>query len=328
MGAAEPMSASPSTREWSPEHADIVLEAKGIAKEYAIGEEIAVRALDGVSFQIHRGDLIAIIGPSGSGKSTLMHSIGLLDRPTEGQILVGDTDVTDMSPNQLATVRNREIGFVFQAFNLLARTTAMENVELPLIYAGVSASERKRRARAALERVGLGDRLNHVPNQLSGGQQQRVAIARALVTEPAIVLADEPTGNLDSKSGKEVMAFLQELNRSGVTVVLVTHDNHVASHARRIVTMRDGQIVEDRTLAEGERVDAALFEPALAVRPEIARGARDLEPAIAIKQAFCRRIAIEGLFAADKEIRALCSILGRCPLLAHRHPIRSKPIRG
>jgi len=258
VGLADDRSVSLGQSDRPARLGEVVLEAKGIAKEYAIGEEIAVRALDGVSFQIHRGDLIAIIGPSGSGKSTLMHSIGLLDRPTEGQILVGDIDVTDMSPNQLAAVRNREIGFVFQAFNLLARTTAMENVELPLIYAGVSASERKRRARAALERVGLGDRLNHVPNQLSGGQQQRVAIARALVTEPAIVLADEPTGNLDSKSGKEVMAFLQELNRSGVTVVLVTHDNHVAKHARRIVTMRDGQIVEDRTLADGERVDAVL----------------------------------------------------------------------
>lgn len=237
---------------------EVVLEARGIAKEYAIGDEIIVRALDNVSFEIHRGEMIAIIGPSGSGKSTLMHCIGLLDRPSQGQILVGDVDVTDMTPNQLAAVRNREIGFVFQAFNLLARTTATENVELPLIYAGVSASERRRRAHVALERVGLGDRLDHVPNQLSGGQQQRVAIARALVTEPAIVLADEPTGNLDSKSGKEVMAFLQELNDSGVTVVLVTHDSHVASHAHRIVTMRDGQIVEDRAVSPEERVDAAV----------------------------------------------------------------------
>lgn len=236
---------------------EVVLETRNVTKEYAIGDDVLVKALRGVSFQIRRGEMIAITGPSGSGKSTLMHCVGLLDQPTSGQIMVGGEDVTNLDANRLAAVRNREIGFVFQAFNLLARTTATENVELPLIYAGVSASERRRRARAALERVGLGDRLDHMPNQLSGGQQQRVAIARALVTEPAIVLADEPTGNLDSRSGIEVMAFLQEMHRNGVTIVLVTHDPRVASHATRIVEVRDGRVESDRMVEPCDRVDAA-----------------------------------------------------------------------
>lgn len=234
----------------------VVLEVRNISKTYVISEEIVVKALDGVTLQVRRGEMIAIIGPSGSGKSTLMHSIGLLDHPTTGQVFVGSVDVTDMDENQLAAVRNKEIGFVFQSFNLLARTTALENVELPLIYASVPASERKRRAKIALERVGLGKRLHHTPNQLSGGQQQRVAIARALVTEPAIVLADEPTGNLDSRSGIEVMAFLQKLNAAGITIVLVTHDADVAAHASRVVKIADGKVVEDYAIVEIDRVDA------------------------------------------------------------------------
>jgi putative ABC transport system ATP-binding protein len=200
--------------------------------------------------------MIAIIGQSGSGKSTLMHTIGLLDNPTTGEVFVGDTEVTDMTQNELARIRNREIGFVFQSFNLLARTTALDNVALPLVYAGVAAGERSRRSQVALERVGLGERLDHAPNQLSGGQQQRVAIARALVTEPAIILADEPTGNLDKRSGYEIMTFFQELNEQGITVVLVTHDLRVAQHAARIVEISDGLIVDDRTVPEGERIDA------------------------------------------------------------------------
>jgi len=235
---------------------DVVLEVRDVQKTYQVGDDIVVHALDGVSLQIRKGDFIAIIGPSGSGKSTLMHSIGLLDHPTSGEVLVGGTDVTKMAENELARVRNKEIGFVFQAFNLLARTTAIENVELPLIYAGVSATERKERAIEALKRVGLGERLDHMPNQLSGGQQQRVAIARALVTEPSIILADEPTGNLDSKSGIEVMAFLQELHKSGVTIVLVTHDAHVALHAARVVRIADGKITQDYFNKNGERIDA------------------------------------------------------------------------
>lgn len=235
----------------------VVLEAAGVSKCYLL-DEIEVHALREVDLSIRQGEMLAIIGPSGSGKSTLMHIIGLLDRPTTGTVSVEGEDVSGMTPNELAAVRNRRIGFVFQSFNLLARTTAEANVELPLVYAGVPGPERSRRARAALERVGLGDRLRHLPNQLSGGQQQRVAIARALVTEPSIVLADEPTGNLDTRSGVEVMQILQELNDTGITVVLVTHDDIVASHAQRIVAITDGRIVReelvsDRSLAAERR---------------------------------------------------------------------------
>lgn len=231
----------------------VVLEAREVTKTYVL-DEITVNALCGVDLRVHTGEMLAIMGPSGSGKSTLMHMVGLLDRPTSGTITIDGEDVSRMEPNELASVRNRRIGFVFQAFNLLARTTALENVELPLIYAGASAGERARRAKAALESVGLGERLSHMPNQLSGGQQQRVAIARALVTEPSIVLADEPTGNLDSRSGVEVMAFLQDLNDSGITIVLVTHDAHVADHAQRVVEIKDGRIISDRPVAG--RIDA------------------------------------------------------------------------
>jgi len=231
----------------------VVLEAREVTKSYIL-DEITVDALRGVDLQVRSGEMMAIMGPSGSGKSTLMHIVGLLDHPSTGVVTVDGVDVSHMEPNELAAVRNKRIGFVFQSFNLLARTTALTNVELPLIYSGVSGIERTRRARAALESVGLGDRLGHMPNQLSGGQQQRVAIARALVTEPSIVLADEPTGNLDSRSGIEIMAFLQDLNDQGITIVLVTHDANVANHARRVVEIKDGRIVSDCAVAE--RVDA------------------------------------------------------------------------
>lgn len=232
----------------------VVLEALDVTKTYQL-EGLVVSALCGVNLQVCEGEMLAIMGPSGSGKSTLMHIVGLLDRPSSGAVTIDGEDVSRMEPNELSAVRNKRIGFVFQAFNLLARTTATANVELPLVYAGVSGSERTRRARAALGRVGLGDRLTHMPNQLSGGQQQRVAIARALVTDPSIVLADEPTGNLDSRSGIEVMAFLQELNRAeGVTIVIVTHDANVAQHAHRVVELKDGRIVRDEPVAN--RTDA------------------------------------------------------------------------
>jgi len=236
-------------------HSRIVLEATDVAKTYYL-EEVEVRALRGVNLQVCEGEMLAIMGPSGSGKSTLMHIVGLLDSPTAGTVSIEGEDVSDMAANELAAVRNKRIGFVFQAFNLLSRTTALANVELPLIYAGLSAAERTAKARSSLERVGLGERMGHMPNQLSGGQQQRVAIARALVTEPSIVLADEPTGNLDSRSGVEVMAFLQELNEHGITIVIVTHDSRVAAHAQRVVELKDGSIVADRPVEE--RIDARL----------------------------------------------------------------------
>jgi putative ABC transport system ATP-binding protein len=235
---------------------EVVLQVHNVTKTYHISDDVEVHALRGVSLSIHKGEMIAIIGQSGSGKSTLMHAIGLLDNPTSGEVMVGDIEVTDMTQNELARIRNKEIGFVFQSFNLLARTTALDNVALPLVYAGVSASERNKRATEALERVGLGERLDHAPNQLSGGQQQRVAIARALVTEPAIVLGDEPTGNLDKRSGYEIMTFFQELNEAGITVVLVTHDLRVAQHAERIVEISDGLIVDDRRVPKDERICA------------------------------------------------------------------------
>jgi putative ABC transport system ATP-binding protein len=237
-----PVSEQPKT---GPCSTPVVLEAVNVTKTYVL-DEIEVSALCGVNLQVCSGEMLAIMGPSGSGKSTLMHIVGLLDRPTTGTVTIDGVDVSQMQPNELAAVRNKRIGFVFQSFNLLSRTTAQTNVELPLIYAGASAGERSRRAREALEQVGLGERLGHMPNQLSGGQQQRVAIARALVTEPSIVLADEPTGNLDSKSGIEVMAFLQDLNAAGKTIVVVTHDAKIADHAQRVVEISDGTIVVDR----------------------------------------------------------------------------------
>jgi len=234
----------------------VVLETRDVTKTYTL-EAVEVNALCGVSVRIHQGEMVSIMGPSGSGKSTLMHIVGLLDRPTSGQVILDGEDVSAMSPNQLSALRNRHIGFVFQSFNLLPRTSALANVELPLIYAGVAGAERSRRAREALERVGLGDRLGHFSSQLSGGQQQRVAIARALVNNPSIVLADEPTGNLDSRSGVEVMATLQELHAQGITVVLVTHDERVSRHAERVINVFDGRVrsdvrVEDRINAADE----------------------------------------------------------------------------
>jgi putative ABC transport system ATP-binding protein len=221
-----------------------VIEAEALTKIYRMGEE-EVRALDGVSLTIARGEYVAIVGASGSGKSTLMNIIGLLDRPTNGVFRLAGSDASRLSRDRMAQLRNREIGFVFQRFNLLPRTSAQRQVEVPLFYAGVTGKAAAERARAALERVGLGKRLHHRPDELSGGQQQRVAIARALVTQPSLVLADEPTGALDSKTGADVMALFDELNGQGLTLIVVTHDAHVAQHARRRITLSDGVVVRD-----------------------------------------------------------------------------------
>ena len=221
-----------------------LLAVENVSKTYLTGD-VPVRALDGVTLEVCAGELLAIIGSSGSGKSTLMNLLGCLDRPTSGRYLLADRDVSRMSRAELAVVRNRLIGFVFQSFQLLARTSAVENVELPLLYRPVSSSERRRRALQALARVGLAERAGHHPSQLSGGQQQRVAIARALVGEPKVVLADEPTGNLDSVTSVEVMALLQQLVKDGMTVVLVTHEHDIAAYASRVVTVRDGRIMSD-----------------------------------------------------------------------------------
>ena len=221
------------------------LEAVDVTRSYQL-EDVTVQALRGVSVTIAQGDYVAVVGPSGSGKSTLMHLLGGLDRPTTGVLRVGGRDVQGMSEDELAAVRNGTIGFVFQAFQLLARTSALDNVGMPLVYRGVRRGERRRRAQAALERVGMGHRLGHTPNQLSGGEQQRVAIARALVGEPQVLLADEPTGNLDTRTGEEVMDLLEQLNRErGVAVVLVTHDLEVAARAARQVRVRDGLLETD-----------------------------------------------------------------------------------
>lgn len=206
-----------------------------------------VRALDGVSVDIEAGEYVAITGASGSGKSTMMNMLGALDRPSSGTLHIAGEDLLALDADRLAAFRNRTIGFVFQQFNLLSRTSALENAALPLVYAGVPAAERKRRAMARLEQVGLANRADHQPNQLSGGQQQRVAIARALVNDPKILLADEPTGALDSQTSEDIMAIFDQLNRDGITIILVTHEQEVADHARRQLVFRDGRIVEDRT---------------------------------------------------------------------------------
>jgi putative ABC transport system ATP-binding protein len=216
----------------------------GVAKVYRMGD-VEVHALRGVSLAIRQGEFTAIMGASGSGKSTLMNIIGLLDRPSAGRYLLEGEEVSSLSTERLAEVRNRTIGFVFQSFNLLARTSALENVELPLLYGGVGSADRRRRAAASLDRVGLASRADHHPNQMSGGQQQRVAIARALVTEPRVILADEPTGNLDSRTSVEVMKLFQELGHGGITVVLVTHEHDIAQYASRVIHMRDGRVLSD-----------------------------------------------------------------------------------
>ncbi len=222
-----------------------LIELNGVKKIYPIGK-VEVHALRGVNLSIRTKEYISIMGPSGSGKSTLMNIIGCLDTPSAGSYLLEGTPVHEMVDNDLAEIRNRKIGFVFQTFNLLPRATALHNVELPLIYSGIAASKRRELAEGALERVGLSDRKLHKPNELSGGQRQRVAIARALVNKPSLILADEPTGNLDSKTGQEIMKILDDLNRAGNTIILVTHEKVIAEHANRVVHLLDGNIAEDR----------------------------------------------------------------------------------
>ena len=222
----------------------LVIDIEDITKHYVMGEE-TVHALRGVTLQIHRNEYLAVMGPSGSGKSTLMNMLGCLDTPSSGRYEFNGKDVSSMDGDELAEIRNKEIGFVFQTFNLLPRSTSLRNVELPLIYAGIDPETREERAAQALRDVGLGDRMLHKPNELSGGQRQRVAIARALVNNPSIILADEPTGNLDSKTGEEIMALLENLYQEGNTVILVTHEADIARHARRSVNLRDGVVESD-----------------------------------------------------------------------------------
>jgi putative ABC transport system ATP-binding protein len=241
QAAARP-AASPGVE--NDDSADTVIRTRALARHYQLGAE-TVRALRGVDLEISRNEYVAIMGPSGSGKSTLMNLIGCLDSPTSGEYWLNDQLVSGLEDDQLARIRNREIGFVFQTFNLLPRSSALENVELPLVYAGVPRAERRRRAQQALQSVELSDRMGHRPNELSGGQRQRVAIARALVTHPSILLADEPTGNLDSRTAAEIMALCDKLHHEGQTIILVTHEADVAARAARLVTLRDGLIASD-----------------------------------------------------------------------------------
>jgi putative ABC transport system ATP-binding protein len=244
-----------------------LIQLEHVSKIYRMGD-VTVTALDDISLEIAEAEFVAIMGSSGSGKSTLMNIIGCLDWPTSGRYLLGGYPVSSFNRNTLAEVRNRMLGFVFQNFHLLSRTSAMENVELPMVYAGIPTAERRRRAAEALTRVGLGERLDHRPNQLSGGQQQRVAIARALVMNPKVILADEPTGNLDSRTSMEVMALFQQLGRAGITIILVTHEPDIAEHAARNIVLRDGQILSD-TLRVPRRADVFA-----ASRPESMAGVR------------------------------------------------------
>ncbi|WP_214070217.1 ABC transporter ATP-binding protein [Mucilaginibacter sp. dw_454] len=221
-----------------------LISLKDIGRKYVIGAEV-IHALKSVSLTINKGEFVALMGPSGSGKSTLMNILGCLDTPTKGEYILNGINVSHMTDNELAEVRNSEIGFVFQTFNLLPRNTALDNVALPLIYAGISKDDRKARARKALENVGLGNRTDHRPNELSGGQRQRVAVARALINDPSIILADEPTGNLDTKTSIEIMSLVEDIHAKGNTIILVTHEEDIAMHAHRIVRMRDGLIERD-----------------------------------------------------------------------------------
>jgi putative ABC transport system ATP-binding protein len=243
----------------------MLIRVEDLHKDYALGDGV-VHALAGVTLAIDAGEFVAVMGPSGSGKSTFMNLIGCLDRPTSGGYWLAGEDVAHMEADELAAVRNRRIGFVFQQFNLLARTSARENVELPLLYAGVPTAEREQRAAQKLAEVGLADRAGHLPSQLSGGQQQRVAIARALVNDPALILADEPTGALDSRTSLEIMALLQQLNRGGMTIVVVTHERDIAAYAGRLIGFRDGRVVRDeRQVPRAAAADlAALTAPAAA----------------------------------------------------------------
>ena len=261
-----------SRRAGRPAGSRAVISIRDVKKVYRM-DGVEVAALKGVSLDVLEGEFVSIMGASGSGKSTLMHITGCLDRPSEGAVYLDGADVSELRDNSLAEIRNRKVGFIFQSFNLLARTAAVTNVELPLLYAGVPRSERRKRAREALERVGLGHRLDHFPSQLSGGEQQRVAIARALINRPSLVLADEPTGNLDSRSGAEVMRILAELHGRGITLVVVTHDRSVAEHADRIVHIRDGLIVGDERVG----AEAAGPEPEEGARPPLAAEQADGE---------------------------------------------------
>ena len=239
-----------------------LIQVRGLEKHYQLGAE-TVRALRGVNLDIERNEYVAMMGPSGSGKSTFMNLIGCLDTPTAGEYVLNGQPVAGMKDDELARVRNREIGFVFQTFNLLPRSTALENVELPLVYGGVGKAERKKRAREALEHVALGDRTGHRPNELSGGQRQRVAIARALVTRPSIILADEPTGNLDSHTSEEIMQLFGRLHAEGQTIIMVTHEADIAAHAARVVMLRDGVIETDRRQTPSTGAHRHYGEPAL-----------------------------------------------------------------
>lgn len=244
-----------------------LIEVEGLRKEYVLGDQ-TVHALDGVSLSIAAGEFVAVMGPSGSGKSTFMNMIGCLDRPSAGHYWLSGEDVSGLDVDALAGIRNRRIGFVFQQFNLLPRTSALENVELPLIYAGLESTERHERARRRLTQVGLAARMDHQPSQLSGGQQQRVAIARALVNNPALILADEPTGALDSRTSLEIMALMQQLNSEGMTIVLVTHEHDVAAYARRLITFRDGRVIGDEVQAPRDAAaDLERFDAAAGARP-------------------------------------------------------------